>query len=331
MTTSLIRFNDKHLFVDQAVMVSNKFDGGRISMNWLAKKFYKLLMDATETELRGITKELKDIRLLSDQRLEADFEWMPYVDNDMHPTGSVGQSGDVGCKCVVESVCDGGNARIKPGDATVWVETTNFAATVRLEGAVQVDTVVCLEYLSWFRVTGKSYMLLVEARSRQLHQKRQQRPPEQQYWAKCSCMVGSSLDPPQEAPHMSTQYPDYFTQLVPVHFTNPIFLQALHNIPPPTKLIRSAKFDVMYLYCKLPSYDCVHCSKGVLCGRRGNSKLPLINKSMLVIWGGGSYALYRRSGSEALSNLSLSDPQGRHRRGRKRTLKRGENVLVEQK
>ncbi|MBA0680087.1 hypothetical protein Goari_011809 [Gossypium aridum] len=108
MTTSLIRFNDKHLFVAQAVM----------------------------TELRGITKELKDIRLLSDQRLEADFEWMPYVDNDMHPARSVGQSGDVGCKCVVENVCDGGNARIKPSDATVWVETTNSAATVRLEGAV---------------------------------------------------------------------------------------------------------------------------------------------------------------------------------------------------
>ncbi|MBA0765837.1 hypothetical protein Gotri_014958, partial [Gossypium trilobum] len=33
------------------------------------------------------------------------------------------------------------------------------------------DTTICLEYLSWFRLAGKPYLLSVEARSRQLRQK----------------------------------------------------------------------------------------------------------------------------------------------------------------
>ncbi|MBA0694814.1 hypothetical protein Goari_005085 [Gossypium aridum] len=35
-----------------------------------------------------------------------------------------------------------------------------------------LDTMACLEYMHWFRVADKPYLLLVEARSRQLHQKR---------------------------------------------------------------------------------------------------------------------------------------------------------------
>ncbi|PPS16157.1 hypothetical protein GOBAR_AA04406 [Gossypium barbadense] len=50
-------------------------------------------------------------------------------------TGSVGQSKDVRSKCANDSVRDGGNARIGPGDAAIWVEETNFIATTRLEGA----------------------------------------------------------------------------------------------------------------------------------------------------------------------------------------------------
>lgn len=33
-------------------------------------------------------------------------------------------------------------------------------------------TMTCLEYMPWFRVADKPYLLLMEARSRQLHQKR---------------------------------------------------------------------------------------------------------------------------------------------------------------
>ncbi|KAH1096949.1 hypothetical protein J1N35_013870 [Gossypium stocksii] len=41
------------------------------------------------------------------------------------------------------------------------------------------DTMDCLEYMSWFRVVGKLYLLSVEARSRQIRQKRQRRLPQQ--------------------------------------------------------------------------------------------------------------------------------------------------------
>ncbi|KAK8299737.1 hypothetical protein V6Z11_D05G338200 [Gossypium hirsutum] len=46
--------------------------------------------------------------------------------------------------------------------------------------------------------------------------------------------MGSSSTPPKEVSHMSTQYPDQFTPLIPIHFTNLMFFsQALHCRPPP--------------------------------------------------------------------------------------------------
>ncbi|PPR85624.1 hypothetical protein GOBAR_AA35066 [Gossypium barbadense] len=52
-----------------------------------------------------------------------------------------------------------------------WDRRMNFLPIS--EPFFSVDTVACLEYLSWFRLAGKSYLLSVEAMSRQLCQKRQ--------------------------------------------------------------------------------------------------------------------------------------------------------------
>ncbi|KAK5772532.1 hypothetical protein PVK06_048821 [Gossypium arboreum] len=39
------------------------------------------------------------------------------------------------------------------------------------------DTTACLKYMPWFKVAGKPYLLLMEAMSRQLRQKRPRPPP----------------------------------------------------------------------------------------------------------------------------------------------------------
>ncbi|PPS14423.1 hypothetical protein GOBAR_AA06155 [Gossypium barbadense] len=88
--------------------VSNTFEGGRISINWLEINFDKLPNDAMEEVVQqyarafiirliggilvpdksrnlvpsyvGLPNELEDVRLLLDQRSENEFEWMSYTD-----------------------------------------------------------------------------------------------------------------------------------------------------------------------------------------------------------------------------------------------------------
>ncbi|MBA0556238.1 hypothetical protein Golob_026354, partial [Gossypium lobatum] len=50
------------------------------------------------------------------------------------------------------------------------------------EPFLSLDMTSYLEYMSQFRVTRKLYLLSVDTRSRQLHQKRQQRPPQYIFW-----------------------------------------------------------------------------------------------------------------------------------------------------
>ncbi|MBA0682026.1 hypothetical protein Goari_023786 [Gossypium aridum] len=59
----------------------------------------------------------------------------------------------VGRKNAVDNVRNDRNARIESSDAIVLVE-----------------------YMSWFRLARKPYLLFVEARSRQLRRKRERRP-----------------------------------------------------------------------------------------------------------------------------------------------------------
>lgn len=81
--------------------------------------------------------ELKDIRLLLDQRLEGTVSYLFFQTYILHLAGSVGQSVDVRRQDAVGSICDGGNERIRSSVATVCVVATNSAATVKLERAAQ--------------------------------------------------------------------------------------------------------------------------------------------------------------------------------------------------
>ncbi|MBA0867162.1 hypothetical protein Goshw_027842 [Gossypium schwendimanii] len=91
----------------------------------------------------------------------------------MHPTEIFDQSEYVRRECVVDSVRDGENPRIRLSDAArdihkeyinAWDRKVEFLP-IR-EPFFSLDTVACLEYMQWFRVIGKSYMLSMEARSR---------------------------------------------------------------------------------------------------------------------------------------------------------------------
>ncbi|PPR84829.1 hypothetical protein GOBAR_AA35881 [Gossypium barbadense] len=157
----------------------------------------------------------------------------------LHLVEIVGQSKDIGREGVVDSVCNGGNAQIRPSDMFEWMPcadtdiiyyiSSELLANQKLwdmkvslivlamvemwrpkipppsqdmeelhkvdlqgkndedwkevhkdyigawnsrmeflpicEPFFSSDTTTCLEYMSWFRVTSKSYLLLVEARN----------------------------------------------------------------------------------------------------------------------------------------------------------------------
>lgn len=95
-----------------------------------------------------------------------------------------------------------------------------------------MGTTACLEYMMWFIVFGKSYLLSVEVRVRQLCQKSQRRLA-QQHRVKRDRTTNSSSASTKEVSAMSTQYLDQLTPLIPIHFTNPMyFSQASHYATP---------------------------------------------------------------------------------------------------
>ncbi|MBA0793118.1 hypothetical protein Gohar_017550 [Gossypium harknessii] len=106
----------------------------------------------------------------------------------MHPAKIFGHSEYMGRQCVVDSVHDGGDVRIKSSDARVrgktdenWKDYHNenidiWDRRIKLlpihEPFFSLDMASYLEYMPWFRVAGKLYLLSVEEWSRQLHQKK---------------------------------------------------------------------------------------------------------------------------------------------------------------
>ncbi|MBA0729146.1 hypothetical protein Golax_022740, partial [Gossypium laxum] len=116
----------------------------------------------------------------------------------LHPSKIVGQSEDVGSKGAIDSVRDGGNARIGTGRPSgendkYWKEIHNdyIDAWDRMmeflpirEPFFLADTMSCLEYILWFRV----------GRGR---------------------MTSSSSAPTKEAPHVSMQHLDQLAPLIP--------------------------------------------------------------------------------------------------------------------
>ncbi|KAG8500959.1 hypothetical protein CXB51_002960 [Gossypium anomalum] len=105
----------------------------------------------------------------------------------LHPAGSVSKPIYVGCECVIGSVRDGGNARIGLVVVIIRVEAMDSIATARHERVAQGgyaeeerrELAANIDYMTWFKVVGKSYLLSPEVRSRQVRSKKQRRPPQQ--------------------------------------------------------------------------------------------------------------------------------------------------------
>ncbi|KAK5793886.1 hypothetical protein PVK06_035057 [Gossypium arboreum] len=109
--------------------VSNKFEGGGISMNRLKDNFNELLEDRTEEVIQQYTRAYI-------MRLIGGILMLKKSQNVVH-ISSVTQSVDEGREAVIDSVRDGGNTQNKLSVVALQVEATNFTATARLEGAAQ--------------------------------------------------------------------------------------------------------------------------------------------------------------------------------------------------
>ncbi|MBA0675205.1 hypothetical protein Goari_016760 [Gossypium aridum] len=84
--------------------------------------------------------ELEDVRLLLDQRSEIKYVTIFVCqprDHILHRARSFEQLGDVGLEGTIDSVRDGGNARIRLGSTIVRVYATNSTSVVRHKGTTE--------------------------------------------------------------------------------------------------------------------------------------------------------------------------------------------------
>ncbi|PPD97633.1 hypothetical protein GOBAR_DD05340 [Gossypium barbadense] len=154
--------------------VPNKFEGGQISMNWLRDNFEELLQDPEdrmeEWQLHLVDfnewnhgssymrppEELEDIRFLLDQRSKAEFGWRQRISpplpdlKELHKVDMWGK--------------DNNDWAVRHG---VHIEAWDcrMQSLPICESFFPADTVAVDDYLAWFRVVGKLYLLPLEARS----------------------------------------------------------------------------------------------------------------------------------------------------------------------
>ncbi|KAG8486114.1 hypothetical protein CXB51_019457 [Gossypium anomalum] len=192
----------KDLCVTFLGKVPNKFEGGRISMNLLETNFKELPQNSTGIVkeqyaqafiLRrnhgpsyvGLLDQLKDIRLLLDQRSEAESMWVAnaplivYATVEMHESDRVLQhfgwrqqippplrNMDELHNVDLWGKNDKNWQDIHVDYIDTWDHKIKFSAI--FEPFFISNMAACLE---WFRVAGNLYMLSVEAKSRQLCRK----------------------------------------------------------------------------------------------------------------------------------------------------------------
>ncbi|MBA0749331.1 hypothetical protein Gogos_003276 [Gossypium gossypioides] len=244
--------------------VPNKFNSGRILINWLEDNFDELLKDlkdrkeevsfnrwlSTPTAVVGLVatiiftsqgdrpiydligdkwnhgssyvglpEVLEDIRLLLDQLLSAEFEWMSYTDIDVisyillkvlrnrwmrdanvpfivYATVEIHESDRVlrqfGWRQRIPSppqdLKDLHKMDMRGKDNIDWsvghkvhIEVCNrrMQSIPIREQFFSTNTTIVDDYLAWFRAIGKPYLLSLEERSRQIRAKRSHRPPQQ--------------------------------------------------------------------------------------------------------------------------------------------------------
>ncbi|MFQ6651823.1 hypothetical protein Gotur_023996 [Gossypium turneri] len=152
------------------------------------------------------------------QRYPAIFESMSYVDPDIIECVSleffvIQSMQDAKVSLIVYATTNKNWRDYHNKYINIWDRTIEFLPICEL--VFSSDTVACLEYIPWFRVVGKSYLLSVKCRS------------------KGGDTTKLSPTPTQQVPPTATPYLDQFTPLILAHFTNPIFFpQVLHYTPP---------------------------------------------------------------------------------------------------
>ncbi|KAG8478892.1 hypothetical protein CXB51_028738 [Gossypium anomalum] len=111
------------------------------------------------TSYVGIPTSLEDIRLLLDQRSEAQFQWTPYEDPTIRAV-------------IPDEFFQNRN---------IWhvkVPLVNYAIVEMHQEPIIVPELACVpEYMPWFRIYSKPYLLSEEERRRQIRVQKERRGP----------------------------------------------------------------------------------------------------------------------------------------------------------
>ncbi|MFQ6658925.1 hypothetical protein Gotur_028010 [Gossypium turneri] len=132
---------------------------------------------------RGLPSELEDIRLLLEQRSEAEFQWTPYEDlairavileeflqnpNAWHAKVVLINYATVEPHQTDRVLRQFGCRQLIPADPKVF--DNHHKIDLRLLACVP-------EYMPWFKIHGKPYLLTPEERQRQIRVERERRGP----------------------------------------------------------------------------------------------------------------------------------------------------------
>ncbi|MBA0668198.1 hypothetical protein Goklo_001144, partial [Gossypium klotzschianum] len=224
--------------------VPNNFNSGWISMNWLAKKFDKLLVDATEvvkvattpSRLQRMQKTKFRISRVG-HIIPRAFGWTQQIPpllqdlKELHKVGMHGKNDENWQELHKEYI-------------EAWDHRMNFLPIC--EPFFLADTVACLEYLPWFRLASKLYLLLLKARSK----KKQRRLPQQQRRARCSRTAAPYYAPPLHVAGFSVSVGTYFGPPKPLAFYTLMSTQMsgqmlTHALSPMTTLMQMPMLMLM--------------------------------------------------------------------------------------
>ncbi|MBA0721008.1 hypothetical protein Golax_008589, partial [Gossypium laxum] len=159
----------------------------------------------TIVELRGLHKDLEDIRLFLDQRSEAERQRISLPSQDLKELHKVDMRGN---------------------DNIDWLK--------RYNEHMWPDTTMVNDYLAWFKVVVKSHLLSPEGRSRQIWAKRSQRPPQHTRRGR-DHTTGLSFVSAKDALPVAAQYSGHFGQRILIQLSNLVFYSQAppHYGPPP--------------------------------------------------------------------------------------------------
>ncbi|XP_052476675.1 uncharacterized protein LOC105782737 [Gossypium raimondii] len=140
---------------------------------------------------RGLPSELEDIRLLLEQRSEAEFQWTPYEDPTIRaviPEEFLQNPNAWHAKVVLINYAtvephqtdrvlrQFGCRQPIPADPEVFDD--HHKINLRLLGTNIIPELACVpEYMPWFKIHGKPYLLAPEERQRQIRVGRERREP----------------------------------------------------------------------------------------------------------------------------------------------------------